>query len=312
MMKILYALLSLFALGVYSSCKPSLQQEGDIKKQGDVYVLSFADCSFSVSAKEGGRVVSFQCGGTELLTSDTIHNMYYGATFWLSPQADYWTQCKSLDALPYTTMVDGNRLRLNAVDTINALSVTKEFAIFAADSSVLVDYSVRNISRQPRKMAPWDVVRVYGGLSFFPIDTDEASRINGAMVKGSYEDKGVMWIPNADEMDEKAQKVFSMASEGWLAHRYQNLLFVKCFPNIQIDEVPPGQGEVEVYVAPKGKYIELENHGKYVELQPGQSFTYHQKWFLREVSAKKRSEVTGYIKNMVSRTMREELNGTNL
>ena len=41
----------------------------------------------------------------------------------------------------------------------------------------------------------------------------------------------------------------------------EGFLFVKCFPDIRPDEAPPGQGEVEIFVAPKGRYLELENHG---------------------------------------------------
>ena len=63
--------------------------------------LSFADLAFGVSAEKGGRIISFRCGDKELLVSDSVHNKYYGATFWLSPQSDYWPQYQCVDELPY-------------------------------------------------------------------------------------------------------------------------------------------------------------------------------------------------------------------
>ena len=59
----------------------------------NVYTLSLGDLSFSVSAETGGRIVSFRRGESELLTTDAVNPVYYGATFWLSPQANYWPPC---------------------------------------------------------------------------------------------------------------------------------------------------------------------------------------------------------------------------
>ena len=100
--------------------------------------------------------------------------------------------------------------------------------------------------------------------------------------------------------NERGQKLFSTAYGGWMAHYYRGLLFVKCFPDIRPDEVPPGQGEVEIFVAPKGRYLELENHGKYVELQPGESLMYRQKWFLKDVSDKKQSDWMDNLKRQMN------------
>ena len=85
MMRTLKILLFLFISCLCFGCQSSLRRESRIEKQDDVYVLSFANLSFSVSAGKGGRIVSFKCEDRELLTSDSVHSKYYGATFWLSP-----------------------------------------------------------------------------------------------------------------------------------------------------------------------------------------------------------------------------------
>lgn len=292
-------LLYLFISCLCFGCKSSLHRKSPINKQNDVYVLSFVDLSFSVSAKKGGRIISFKCGDKELLTSDSVHSKYYGATFWLSPQSDYWPQYQCVDELPYKAEIDGQILRLvSSPDSISGISVTKEFSLSEKDSSILVDYSVRNVSRQPKRFAPWDVVRVHGGLSFFPLG--EADQMNKSDVTGGYEDKGMMWVPCPDGTNERGQKLYSTAYGGWMAHYYKGLLFVKCFPDIRPDEVPPGQGEVEIFVAPKGRYLELENHGKYTELQPGESLIYRQKWLLKDVSDKKESDWIDNLKKYMN------------
>lgn len=299
MMKNSKILFVLFISCLCFGCKSSLQRRSCIKKQNDVYVLSFADLAFGVSAEKGGRIISFRCGDKELLVSDSVHNKYYGATFWLSPQSDYWPQYQCVDELPYKAEIDGQIFRLvSSPDSISGVSVTKEFSVSEKDSSILVDYSVRNVSRQSKRFAPWDVVRVHGGLSFFPVG--EVDQMNKSDVIGGYEDKGMMWVPCPDGTNERGQKLYSTAYGGWMAHYYKGLLFVKCFPDIKPDEVPSGQGEVEIFVAPKGRYLELENHGKYTELQPGESLVYRQKWLLKDVSDKKESDWIDNLKKYMN------------
>ena len=178
MMRTLKILLFLFISCLCFGCQSSLRRESRIEKQDDVYVLSFANLSFSVSAGKGGRIVSFKCEDRELLTSDSVHSKYYGATFWLSPQSEYWPQYQCVDELPYQAEIDKQILRLvSPPDSISGVSVTKEFSISERDSSILIHYSVRNVSRQLKRLAPWDVTRVYGGLSFFPVgETDQMNK----------------------------------------------------------------------------------------------------------------------------------------
>ena len=201
-MRSLKLLLYLFISCLCFGCKSSLPQKSRINKQNDVYVLSFADLSFSVSAKKGGRIISFKCRDKELLTSDLVHSKYYGATFWLSPQSNYWPQYRCVDELPYKAEIDGQILRLvSSPDSLSGISIIKEFSVSERDSSILINYSVRNVSCQLKRFAPWDVVRVHGGLSFFPVG--EADQMNKSDVTGAYEDKGIMWVPCPDGTNER-------------------------------------------------------------------------------------------------------------
>ncbi len=250
-----------------------------ISCNGNVYTLSSGDLSFSVSSEAGGRIISFRKGDVELLTSDTVNPVYYGATFWLSPQANYWPVYPTVDKLPYKASVEENRLLMVSQTDENNIRITKEFSISEPDTAIYINYKIENTSEHIRKLAPWDVSRVYGGLTFFPVG-EENKKINKSHIQDAYIEDDILWYPFAQKRSMPAQKLFNTAKDGWMAHYYKNLLFVKCFPDILPQDIPSGQGEVEIFVAPEGKYLELENHGKYVELQPGQTILYKQKWFL--------------------------------
>jgi hypothetical protein len=76
-------------------------------------------------------------------------------------------------------------------------------------------------------------------------------------------------------------KMFSNTPQGWLGHiNGERVLFIKTFDVIQADQLPPGQGNVEVYTSRQFEYIELENHGIFRQLVPGASLTYQVKWFI--------------------------------
>lgn len=254
----------------------------------DIYTLSIGDLSFSVSAQIGGRIVSFCRGNSELLTSDSIHPVYYGATFWLSPQSAYWPPYPSVDKLPYNASVADKKLRMVSRADGN-IRITKEFSISENDTAIYVRYKVENISEKIRKLAPWDVARVFGGLSFFPVGKSN-EEINRSDISDTYIENGILWFPFIQKGNKKGQKLFNTAGGGWMAHYYKNSLFVKCFPDIQVSEIPPEQGEVEIYVAPEGTYIELENHGQYVTLAPDEFVEYNQKWFLISLKQEKNEE----------------------
>lgn len=250
-----------------------------IFKKGNIYTLALGDLSFSVSAATGGRIVSFQRGGEEILSSAGIHPVYYGGTFWISPQSNYWPQYPSIDILPYKAEILKNRLRLTSVsDTVNGIRIIKEFSISVKDTAVLINYTIENISGKAKRLAPWDVTRVPGGLSFFPLG--EASAGNTSDVKNTIEKDGILWFTFTPDTLAEKQKLYSTNRGGWFGHCYRNLLFLKCFPDILPTDAPDHQGEIELFVAPHGRYIELENHGKYTTLLPGKALAYNQKWFL--------------------------------
>ncbi|MDR0547551.1 MAG: DUF4380 domain-containing protein [Dysgonamonadaceae bacterium] len=285
----------LLFLMAFVSCSAS-----QIVRRDSLYILSKGDLKFCVSAEKGGRIVSCQRGGEEILLPGDGTSNYYGAVLWISPQRDYWPPSPTLDRAPYHAEIKRNTLRLvSANDSLTGLRFIKEFSISERDTAIQIHYIIENVGDSARSVAAWDVSRVFGGVSFFPLKTKNLPGLESSLEHLSESD-GILWYDYANDSTRRGQKLFAQTSEGWLAHQYRNLLFVKTFPQIKIEDLPVLQGEVEIFLSPDASYLELENHGAYTRLERGQSLVYDEKWFLwrfPENRMQAREEWLAFIRN---------------
>ena len=255
-----------------------------VKFSDGLYVFSYGDNTFSVSAETGGRIVSYSCQGKELLTPSSVHSQNFGATLWPSPQSTWgWPPYPALDIESYEAALTNDTLLLvSKPDTVSGYLFRKKFYITPEDTSINIIYSITNISDKPKQVAAWDVLRTTPCLSFFPIDETPAS-LPSSNLTGVTIENGILWYAFHSDSVPKSQKLFSTAKEGWLAHVYNGLLFIKTFPDIPVSSLPPQQGEVEIFAYERGLYIELENHGAYTMLYPGETLLYPEKWYLSAI-----------------------------
>ena len=255
-----------------------------VRLSDGIYVFGYGDNTFSVSADSGGRIVSYTCRGKELLTPSSVNSLNYGATLWSSPQSDWgWPPSPVLDLEPYEATLAGDTLLLTSrLDPKNGYLFRKKFYITPEDSSVNIVYSITNVSDRPKQVAAWDVSRTTPCLSFFPVDQSPAS-LPSSNLKGVTVENGILWYAFHPDSVLQSQKLFSTAKEGWLAHVYNGLLFIKTFPDISVSALPPQEGEVEIYANEGGLYIELENQGAFTMLQPGETLVYPEKWYLSAI-----------------------------
>lgn len=266
-----------------------------------VYTLSVCNNTLSVSSKQGGRILSSTYNGREILVPSSVHQENYGATLWPSPQSNWgWPPYPVLDLEAYEGSMnkEGSLVLVSQPDLESGFRFQKKFTPCTADTSFQIEYTISNISSNEKKVAAWDVCRTKGGVSFFPVG--EEVDLPVSTLKGTLVSNGILWYRfNKDSITEP-QKLFSTAQEGWLAHLTGDLLFVKNFPNTKVSELPPGQGEVEIFAQEGGLYIELENHGPYTNLKPGEYLTYMEKWYLRKVNpASNPSDLVGMVKCIV-------------
>ncbi len=227
----------------------------------------------------GGRIISYKMAEKEILTQASEHENF-GSTLWTAPQSDWgWPPFAVLDEQEYQVEANGSQLKMTSKpDPKSGLQMIKTWSVVGKEK-ILIDYQIKNSSDIPKSVGAWDVSRVpCGGLAFFP--NGDEGKVPESNLKIDLQKKGINWIAIDKKPIEDHRKLFSAAKEGWLAYALDGLLFVKQFPDTKPENYSPEQGEVEIYINKEKSYIELENHGPYTTLKPGESLSYTEHWYL--------------------------------
>jgi hypothetical protein len=240
-----------------------------------------------VDQNYGARIVSLKYHGMELLSPYQVNEENFGSTFWTSPQSDWgWPPIATLDKRAYSMNLNETELQFySSPDKKSGFQVGKYFKLGKADSSFLITYIIKNTSDEEKPVGPWEITRrIAGGISFFPASSDTSvmkkSTLPGVTVKDN-----IVWFRYDSSKIVADSKLFAYASEGWLANVKDSILFLKSFSDIPDSQVPPTQGEIEIYANKEKQYVELENHGEYTSLLPGDSLTYNMKWVIKTIPA---------------------------
>ena len=275
----------LFLLVDFASAKTNL---GD-GSQEKIFELKAGNSIMKIYAN-GGRIISYKYGKKEILTQSSEHENY-GSTLWSAPQSNWgWPPFDVLDNQEYQVKQKKNYLKMTSKpDSKSGFQMIKTWKAIGKQS-IQIEYQIKNISRKPKSVGAWDVTRVpCGGLAFFP--DGGAGKIPVSSLKADIQQNGINWISIDKKPITDHQKLFSTAKEGWLAYALNGMLFIKQFPDTKPENYSPEQGEVEIYINKEKSYIELENHGAYVTLNPGKSLKYKQNWFLITVPDSIKTEV---------------------
>lgn len=266
---------------LFSQC----ERDGNspIQFLGSKYVLRSRDLTVEIDPNIGGRITSYKLGDVDVLLHKTINKENYGSTLWPSPQNWPWPPSSVLDRMAYASNIQGDTLHLHSYpDPVTGLRFSKSFWIDKEKQALTINYFITNISTNPISVGPWEVTRVpYGGICFFPSDSLIDPPQSNLLATQS---KGITWFKHNVNNAESAQKYFGGAKLGWLAHVNSGVIFVKTFPDIDITKIAPGQGEVEIYANKSNTYLELENHGAFSTLKPGESLSYPTRWYLKSLN----------------------------
>jgi hypothetical protein len=254
--------------------------------QVDEYVWSISGggLEMRIDAATGARIVSFTRDGIEALTQPSAHPQNYGSTFWDAPQSAWgWPPRAVLDVGVYGAARVGDAVEMtSAIDPDSGLRFAKRFVLDAPRGRVEIRYAIENQGETGRSVGPWELTRVPGGLSFFP--ELEVSGLPPSQLVPLQRSHGICWYSfDAAELV-TGKKLFGAAREGWLAHvSPDHLLFIKRFEATAPEHLAPGQGGVEIWGQDGGPYVELENHGRYVTLAPGERTEYRVDWYLERL-----------------------------
>jgi hypothetical protein len=277
MKNLICKLFLIYVLIVPAFLNAGSQTVGEAKPQ-KTFVLKAGKTAMKISAA-GGRIISYTYDEKEILTQASEHENY-GSTLWTSPQSDWgWPPFAVLDEQEYQVEENIGSLKMTSnPDPKSGFQIIKTWKI-TNSQSIEIEYRIKNISEKAKSVGAWEVTRVpCGGMAFFP--DGGAGKVPDSKLKVSLKENGINWISIDKKPMVEHQKLFSTASEGWLAYSFTGLLYIKQFPDTKPENYAPKQGEVEIYVNKEKSYTELENHGEYQLLQPGESLSYKENWFL--------------------------------
>jgi hypothetical protein len=278
------------------------------KESGNKFSITCANLYFQIDSTNGARITSFKIDGNELMyVNFSGGNDMAGSTFWPSPQSIWnWPPPVNLDGRPYKTAIKGNKISFaGQTDTKTNLRFYKTMYANATDTSIVIEYTIKNEKAAAQTWAPWEITRVVGkGLTVF---AEGEGSITGDMKSRTEELDGYGWYDQDATTGGKGNKIFC-DGQGWLAHVVDgNMLFIKKFVDIPKANAAPGEAEVEVYTAPGNVYTELEDQGAYVSIASKDSITWKVKWFARNLPASVdvsvgSASLTGYIESVLKRS----------
>ncbi len=255
-----------------------------IKNTGSFKLIS--DSTELIVDSKGGRITSFKCGEKEFLAGQNINPALFGSTLWPSPQSIWnWPPPAMLDEKEYTYKINDDKLVLISADDKNlGMRFTKEFSV--CNNAILILYSIKNISFKSYKVSPWEVTRVNkGGIAFFPKGKNDSWGMNLNLMK-VYNKNNIIWYESEVKIYNDHTKLFNNGSEGWLAFIQDGYIFIKKFEEITAGLTAPNEDGIEIYANPTDNYIELENQGNYIELQPGEEINYEVNWYAEKLDKK--------------------------
>ena len=281
--------------GMFAQTVQGSADEGFVIKAGDV--------SMTISAKEGGKVMSYKYGDKEMLSQLRMQNQY-GSTFWTSPQKEWnWPPVTEFDRGAYTAQ--------DLTDTPNQLVLTSQIARklpfqivkqYNPDPKgkyIRVAYTIINKGDTERKVAPWEISRVVAdeeGLIFFDAPVESITPAGLIPFKG---EAGASWY----NFETGAQnRKINADGKGWLAYAANGLLMIKKFDDLTPSQPAPDEAEIQGYVNQGKTYIELESQGEYKTLAPGESLTWVVDWYL--IPLKEKAVPSGKLLDLVRKTIK--------
>ncbi len=254
-----------------------------------------------VSAKEGGKIMSYKYDDQEMLSQLRMQNQY-GSTFWTSPQKEWnWPPVNEFDRAAYTVESDAsNQLILTSqVGAKLPFQIRKKFTPDVKGRYIRVSYTIINKGDAARQVAPWEISRVVSdeqGLIFFDAPTESISPADLIPFRSQ---AGASWY-NFESAPQNRK--INADGKGWLAYASDNLLMIKKFDDLTPAQPAPDEAEIQVYVNQGKSYIELESQGAYKTLQPGDSLTWEVDWYLVPLKAK--AEPSKKLLKLVRKTIR--------
>ncbi len=268
-------------------------EPAEIANSSGVVTFTWPGRTLVVDGTRGARIISLKSGGNEFLSLAPSEDpsgddlFKYGSTFWTSPQSDWsWPPVVAIDSAAYTVTVDEGTATFTSSSATVAegkeVRIKKAFSVDTSKDIITIVYTIENVGSASASFAAWEITRVpKSGLTFFPTG-ESASTPTGMAMLPVTSAGGITWFQHPGMAVQDDRKIHADGKEGWLAHATPIVTLIKSFADLPNGEAAPTEGEVEIYSAKDGTYVEVENQGAYKELAADASLTYEVRWLLRE------------------------------
>ncbi len=275
-------------------------------EKGELWGLSHGGWELTVDPVRGARICSFSLNGCNVLTGPDVDPDNWGSTFWTSPQSDWhWPPVVEVDSGPYAVVdCDTSFLCAGALSTRLGILVTKRFSLVKERDCACVEYTMSNQGADTLRLAPWEISRVCGGLTFFEVGQGRMPDPPLPELDVS-ESRGIVWFDYDRETIREDRKLFMHSNGGWLAHVTNNLVLIKQFEPIAAAKQAPGEAMIEIFASGAKDYIEIEQQGAYSKLGPWKDQAWKVYWYLREVPSGidvrlGSDELVGWVRNVIA------------
>ena len=279
--------LGIIAAGLAATVSVGINAQTVQGSEESGYEIKVGNVTMTVSAKEGGKIMSYKYGEKEMLAQSRVPNQY-GSTFWTSPQKEWnWPPVTEFDRAAFTdeshlckhTFGDENpSLFLSSqIGRKLPFQIQKQYAPDPKGRFIRVSYTIINKGDETRQVAPWEISRVVSdsdGLIFFDAPV---SGITPAGLIPFNEEYGASWYSFEEA---RQNRKINSDGKGWLAYAADGLLMIKKFDDLTLSDPAPDEAEIQVYINQGKSYIELESQGAYKTLEPGHGLTWNVDWYL--------------------------------
>lgn len=180
-------------------------------------------------------------------------------------------------------------------DPVAGVQIIKEFTMDPDRGDLGILQTLKNTSGETVSYCLWDrTLCLNSGFAIIPLNRNSRFKNKWALrvkdTDGRWQYDGNAKAPREVQVIKNhlivrcqgpATKVGADSTEGWIAYVRGKLLFVKFFPYYPAGNYTDGGCSVEVYF--DERFGELEPLSPEVELKPGESYTFPEKWVLIEL-----------------------------
>jgi hypothetical protein len=233
---------------------------------------------------------------------------YNGHIVWLSPQSEWWSQqdinTKRRDAKalwppdPYLIYgdykinehTDTSITMISPESPVSGVQLTKQIS-FNSEGVVKFEAAAKNIRKEPVSWGLWLNTRLDGfARCYVPADKNDLLKLgveadgNNKPLPYEFIDGYFTFMPPAlkNSLTKYMQKAFINPSETFMVGFSEGQAIKIRFEYVPPEQIHPDQSPVEIYnmVSTEETLLEMEIHGPYLTLQPGESIHLTETWQL--------------------------------